>query len=206
MVIDSYHDKILNSLSTKFSQSGKFLDVGCGNGVDAEIFSKLFKLNVTGVDIYRDKEISNRTGIKFIKGSILRLPFHNNSFDYIFLHNDMHHIDEVNQDPKRITQGLQELKRVCRRKGKIIIVEANRYNPLFYPHMVIYKGHQHITQDMFNKLLLSVFPQASSKYFEAHVYPSFLKNFWPRYEIFMENHKFLRPLLAYNSPIITNDK
>ena len=144
-------------------------------------------------------------GLNFKKAGILNIPFENNSFDYIFLHDVLHHIDEENQSQEIHIKGLKELERVVKKNGYIIIIEGNRYNPLFYPHMVKMLGHNHFKQSYFKRTIKNVFNDSCNikfKYFEAHAYPWGLF-FWKIYEGIMEK---ISPkyFLAYNIVIIKN--
>ena len=99
--------------------------------------------------------------------------------------------------------GLRELKRVCKKGGFVIIVEGNRYNPLFFPHMVKMKGHEHFRQSYFKKIIAEVFSNDSVnfKFFEAHLYPKPLLSVFKIYEFFME-HLIPKKFIAYNAAII----
>lgn len=203
--VKQYRDDIFSKLGLPFKRGGKLLDVGCGDGGDAKIFIEEFGLTVYGVDIYRHKNISKIKGLNYEKAGIYRLPFNSNYFDYVFLHDVLHHIDEPRQRYPRHILGMKEVKRVCKKNGMIIIVEANRYNPLLYPHIVLLKGHDHFKQSYFKKLICGAFNKnnVEIKHFEAHVYPQKFFKLFKVYEKVMERHSFLRPFLAYNAAIIS---
>src|SRR6185437_14172999 len=162
-------------LNIPFQKGKKILDVGCGGGEYCEVFSEFYDLDTYGIDIYKDEKIKNLKDIKFKTGSIFDIKFRNNYFDYVFLHDVLHHVDEKKQSKKKHKNALEELKRVTKKGGKIIIVEANRYNPLFYPHMVRMRKHDHWKQSYFNEIMREVFPPTEYEtqyiYFEAHAYP-----------------------------------
>ena len=199
-----YKNDIFNKVGINFERGKKLLDVGCGDGSDAEIFIKEFGVDTYGIDIYEHENIKKIKGFKFKKAGILKIPFEDNFFDYVFLHDVLHHIDEEYQSYKKHIEGLKELKRVCKKDGCIIILEANRYNPLSYPHMVLIKGHNHFKQSYFFKIIKDVFDDVEFKSFEAHFYPGGLM-FWEIYEFLME--KILpKRFLAYNLAIIRNDE
>lgn len=200
---DRYIRDIFLKLGVSFKKKSAVLDVGCGDGIFTKFFKEMLGLEVYGIDIYKSSLLDS--AIKFKKGSIYTIPFEDDSFDYIFLKNTMHHVDEPNQRKDRHKKALLELKRVCKKKGKIIIVEANRYNPLFYVHMVMLGRHDHFRQSYFVSLVSSVFPNAEFKFFEAHLYPSplFIQTF-KLYECLMEWFS-PRAFLAYNVAIITNE-
>lgn len=203
MIIDSqYKRDIFKKLNFNFKKGKNILDVGCGDGSDGEIFEKKYGLDFYGIDVYKDKNIG-KLGLKFKKAGIYKIPFKDNYFDYIFLHDVMHHIDEPKKREKRHMEGLAELRRVCKKGGYVIIVDANRYNPLFYPHMVKMEGHDHFTQPYFRKIINKAFSQDEIKFkhFEVHAYPKSLLGIFRIYENIME--KFVpRYFRTYNVCIV----
>ena len=197
-----YKDDFFNKLSFPFKKGKKILDVGCGDGTDAEVFVNEYKLDFVGTDIYLDENLK-RLGYVFKKGSIDKLPLKDDIFDYVYVHDVLHHIDEHGNSARKITEALSELRRVCKRKGEIVIIEGNRYNPLFYPHMVKMKGHNHLSQSFFITVIISYFNKdtVQFKFFEAHSYPSHALFFFKLYEYIME-HISPKKFLAYNVAII----
>lgn len=197
-----YKDDFFNKLNPPFQKRKKLLDVGCGDAVDSLILEKEYGVSVTGTDVYEHENIK-KFAIPFKKGSIYHLPFGNESFDYLFVHDVLHHIDEPGQRREKHIKGLKELRRICKKHGTVIIVEGNRYNPLFYPHMVKMYGHDHFRQSYFKYILNEVFhnDDVTFKFFEAHLYPRPLLRIFKLYEYIME-HFAPRPLLAYNAAIV----
>jgi ubiquinone/menaquinone biosynthesis C-methylase UbiE len=187
-------------LDYDFISGKKLLDVGCGTCIDSLFFKEKYGLDVYSTDVYKHSNV-DLFGLNFKEGSIFNLPYEDNSFDHVFLHDIMHHIDEEHQSFEKHVQALLELKRVCKKGGSILIVEGNRYNPLFYPHMVRILGHNHWSQPYFRKVIINVFEGVSFKYFEAHRYPQGFLFLGKIYEWIMEN---LSPkkFLAYNTAII----
>ena len=194
-----YKSDIFTKLAFPFVSGRNILDVGCGDCTDAEIFIKEFDLETYGVDMYANA--TRAPGLKFQLGSILELPFQNAEFDYVFMHDVLHHVDEVGQNPKKHRKALGEVKRVLKRNGTAIVIEGNRYNPLFYPHVVKFLGHDHWRQGYFERKVREVFPEAIFKNFEAHLYPWALR-FWKAYEQAMEMF-CPRQILAYNVAVMT---
>lgn len=203
---NQYKDDIFNKLAFNFVKRKRLLDIGCGDGSDAKIFIGEYKLETYGIDVYEHENIKSIKNLKFMKTSIFNIPYSENFFDYVFLHDVLHHIDEPKQRYKKHTQGLKEVKRVCKKNGIIIILETNRYNPLSYPHMVLIKGHNHFKQRYFNKLIPKVFKNVEFKNFEVHLYPKKFLKIFKIYERIMEKLSFLRPFSSYNIAIVKNDK
>lgn len=194
-----YKNDIFNKLGFEFEAGKKLLDVGCGDASDAEVFVKEFRLDTYAIDIYRHKNLDALPEVKFSEGGIFKIPFPDNSFDYVFLHDILHHIDEENQDFEKHLEGLREIRRVLKVNGCAVIMEGNRYNPLFYPHMVKMLGHNHWRQSYFFKVVRAVFSNAEFRFFEAHAYPWGV-GFWKIYEKLMEAFSPKR-FLVYNAAL-----
>jgi len=79
-----YKSDIFTKLDFNFEEGKSLLDVGCGDGIDAIIFQKEYKLKVTGIDVYTHKNIKSLKDIEFKEAGIYEIPYANNSFDYIF--------------------------------------------------------------------------------------------------------------------------
>lgn len=203
---NQYKNDIFQKLNFNFNVGLKLLDVGCGDGSDAEIFAKYYGLDVFGIDVH-NATVKSRD-FKFVRASIYQIPYPSNSFDYVFLHDVLHHIDEPLQRESFHEIGLKEVRRVCKNQGVIIIVEANRYNPLFFLHMTLLNKHNHFTQKYFIKLIKKVFVDdfIQFKFYETHFYPKSCVKIFKFYENLMEKIQFLRSFLAYNVCIIKINK
>lgn len=195
-----YKRDIFCKLGFPFISGKTVLDLGCGSGEDAAIFKGIFGLDTYALDVYEHENIKN-LGIKFTLGSIYQLPYEDGFFDYIFLHDVLHHIDEKAQRHDRHLDALRELKRISKKGGFIIIVEGNRYNPLFYPHMVKMHHREHFTHNYFKNMVSEVFPSAQFESFEAHLYPKRWLRFWKFYEVIMEGY-CPKSFLAYNVAVV----
>jgi len=109
------------------SDTADVLDIGCGVGhVDSYLSSKIKKLN--GVDIEEgvvSKAKVNNPGVNYIKYDGDHLPFEDNSMDFAFAINVMHHVP-----PSGWQNFTNEMRRVLRPGGAAAVFEHNPYNPL----------------------------------------------------------------------------
>src|SRR5260221_7974529 len=83
---NQYKYDIFSKLNFEFKKDKKILDVGCGDGIDADIFIKVFKLKTYGIDVYKDANIPSIKNLVFKIAGIYKIPYKDKEFDYIFLH------------------------------------------------------------------------------------------------------------------------
>ena len=102
--------------------TGSVLDIGCGTGQTAAYIAKKFDCNVTGIDNHpimiekaRERLISNENKLKIRKGDAQNLDFVDDSFDLIIAESVIVFTD--------ITKTLNELSRVLKSEGKLILIE-----------------------------------------------------------------------------------
>ena len=198
-----YKNDIFTKLDFNFEPGKKLLDVGCGDGSDAKIFINEYDLDVYGVDVYEHKDVKEILGDNFDlnKQGVFDLKYLDQHFDYIFMHDVLHHVDEEKQSYESHLKALTNLKKFIKPDGHIIIVEGTRYNPLFYPHMVKHLGHEHFSHAYFKKLIKDAYGEnVEYKYFEAHLYPKSLLPIFKVYEWLMESFS-PKKFLAYNVAI-----
>lgn len=115
--------KLLNSVG----QDTSILDVGCGNGFFTYQLDQL--ADVTGVD-YSNKMLSINPVAKKYQMNAAELDFEDNSFDIVFCHGLLHHVDDIDA-------VLSEMRRVTRKY--IVIIEPNRNCPLVLLFSLIVK-------------------------------------------------------------------
>ena len=199
-----YKSDIFNKLNFKFIRGSTILDIGCGDGTDGKILSEFYGLSVTGIDVYRNKKLDEKY-VKFTKAGVLDFICED-KFDYIFMHDVLHHIDEKKQSLEVHIAALKRMIDFLKPGGEIIIIEGNRYNPLFYPHMVKMLGHEHFSYRYFRNLIDQSYPNKNFKVnfsnFEAHSYPGIIR-FWKAYEFIME--KFMPERFLANNVAFIKD-
>ena len=115
----------------------KVLDLGCGKGRHALLFSRE-GFEVTALDISEDivktlkeKNDEEKLNIKTVRGDMVDLPFEDNSFDALIAYNVISHTDSVG-----IQKIIRELKRVVHPGGEMFLTfcskESEHFkNPLF---------------------------------------------------------------------------
>ncbi|MBE7069036.1 MAG: class I SAM-dependent methyltransferase [Ruminococcaceae bacterium] len=108
----------------------KWLDLGCGDGLTAVFVRKYFpKTEYHGLDISVNSiEKANKRGLEgplFHLYDGEKIPFEDNTFDVVFMACVMHHIS-----PGQREGILNEIRRVLKVDGKLIVFEHNTYNPV----------------------------------------------------------------------------
>lgn len=106
-------------------ESGKILDLGCGNCRNLLPFYKK-NFSCYGIDfsenmIMEAKKYISKKKIKvnLKKADIAKLPFRDKSFDYIISFASLHHL-------KNPEDGIKEIHRVLKGRGKAYISEWNK--------------------------------------------------------------------------------
>ena len=187
-----YRLRCLDKLGYAFRGDESVLDAGCGDGGVARLLRERAG-EVIGIDVEPSAVWRDAPGLTFRVADAEALPFEDASFDVVHSKDALHHMGT----PER---ALADYRRVLRPGGTALIVEANRYNPVFYPHMTLALGHQHFTRRRFRTLVRRAFPDVRFGAFEAHYAPPL--NRVPRVQHLLEEALErlppFRPLLSYN--------
>ncbi len=106
------------------STSISVVEVGCGNGKLCNFLTGL-GIDITGVDIFDNEIIYNRSAYKFIQHDLMTTPypFKDNEFDYCISFDVLEHLPEEN-----IAPALREMARISR--GIIVAVSCTGGPPL----------------------------------------------------------------------------
>lgn len=97
---------------------GLILDIGCGNGRNMTNIKEGKNQQFKGVDSCQNfVDISIKNGKDVILGDMCNLPYPDNTFDAILSIASFHHLSTN----KRRQEGLQEIKRVLKPGGKILM-------------------------------------------------------------------------------------
>lgn len=107
-----------------FNNSKKILDIGCGTGEFADLFSKF---DYYGIDISATyiRYAAKRKRGSFKTMDATKLEFSDDSFDYILIMAILHHLDD-----NKINGVLSEAKRVLKPGGKILVMEDAKIEKL----------------------------------------------------------------------------
>ena len=123
-------------------KAARVIDVGCADGGYLPLLSThLHASLIIGVDLsQKELQLLKRRQIHpksaYARVDATALPFATSTFDLIFSKDLLHHLS----NPLR---ALHEFKRVLKPDGAMVIVEAERKNPLM--SMYIKHGHNHYT-------------------------------------------------------------
>lgn len=190
---EHYHRRIWEGIGGALDGRARVLEVGCGPGDDARRLAARGH-RVTALDIEAHEGWGRAAdGVDYIEASAERLPFPDASFDAVIERDALHHM----QEPGR---ALREMRRVLRPDGVAVIVECNRWNPLFYVHMTRLHGHDHFSVAYLRGLLEATFDRVELRMLETRAYPFVGDGGMPavrRWERAVERAPGLRRLAAY---------
>lgn len=164
------YKNVIELINSKIKSKGSnILDVGCGDGVLANMLWNNGFQNITGIDvqdeaIYYAEEKTKHTNIVFIKSDVYKLSF-KKKFDILISTEVIEHLVDVEN-------YLLQLKRFTKEGGYIIISTPikNTKFPVDPMH------HQEWYKEDFKELLNRHFP--NSEYFYSH--PIFWKELYER--------------------------
>jgi len=113
-----------------FNGDIKALDVGCGHGlIHPYLLSEnANQLQLSGVDVAAsviDVARENNKEVNYLSYDGVSLPYKDNTFDCAFAICVMHHVP-----PRQWVDFLQEMKRVLKKDGLLVIFEHNPLNPV----------------------------------------------------------------------------
>jgi ubiquinone/menaquinone biosynthesis C-methylase UbiE len=158
-----YRLRCIDKLGYQFRGDERLLDVGAGDGGVARLLRQRVA-EVAAIDIESSEEWRDGDGISFAVANAEQLPFAEREFDLVHSKDSLHHMET----PER---AIAEFRRILKPGGTALIVEANRYNPIFFVHMTKMLGHEHFSRKRFHNLVRSAFPDARFGSFEARFVP-----------------------------------
>ena len=115
----TFLDPVINEIGT----NGKLLDIGTGSGKLIQILSNENGIDCIGVDTNPEMLAEAKVKLRNIKTELIeispndKLPFDNNSFDYITICSVLFHLKKEDIDSM-----LLDSRRLLKEKGKLIIL------------------------------------------------------------------------------------
>lgn len=113
--------KYLNLLGMKSGE--KVLDVGCGTGTFLARVAKTYGVDCTGIDVSKESIAKAKQWLvpclHFQVADAVKLPFEDESFDYVLSFDVLEHIEDQNK-------ALSEMARVLKRGGWLLIYTINK--------------------------------------------------------------------------------
>jgi ubiquinone/menaquinone biosynthesis C-methylase UbiE len=134
----------LNALKNiSLPEKASILDIGCGLGDTTLMLNECFpNSTITGLDgdtslveVAIGKKKTVYPNLDFVCADALRLPFDDNSFDFVFTRYCLHHLTSA-------LDGLKEMKRVCKPGGIVFANEPDINNIISYPESWAYQKHK----------------------------------------------------------------
>ena len=104
----------------------RILVAGCGEGSEAMMVRHIFEAETVGVDLgLKERSVSKDGGLELIPGDLSKLPFADNSFDFIYSYHVLEHV----QDPGAV---MLEMRRVLADPGYFFVGFPNRNRLVAY--------------------------------------------------------------------------
>lgn len=159
----------------------RVLDYGCGHGMAAVVIARRGAI-VTASDLSggyvaeaRTRAEVNGVSVECIQADAVRLPFADHSFDAVWGHAILHHLD--------IAEAGREIRRVLRRGGVAVFCEPWGENPLLRlaRRSLPYRGKGHTDdEEPFRKSHVETFAREFSRVvIEGHQLVAMLRRAWP---------------------------
>lgn len=166
----------LNALKNiSLPKHATILDIGCGLGDTTLMLNERFpNSTVTGLDgdaslieIAIEEKSSLHSNLNFVCSDALKLPFDDNSFDFVFTRYCLSHLASA-------IDGIKEIKRVCKPGGIILAQEPDINNIISYPESWAYQKQREylnllVADALLGRKLISYFRQLQLQNIKHHV-------------------------------------
>ena len=161
--------KIIMGFLNKISNSKKnlkILNVGVATGRTSELLEELGQVKSVEFDIDCYEFVKETLDIDIIQGSILELPFKDNSFDLVCAFDVIEHVEDDQT-------AMNELLRVCKSAGNVCIT-VPAFMFLWSDHDVINHHFRRYTEKQLTKLVPSKQKIIFTSYFNFFLFPIIL--------------------------------
>jgi SAM-dependent methyltransferase len=197
--VDSYVRRLMGSLKLAPVKGRRAIDLGCGVGAEALYMARLgyrvLALDLESRPQWGAAAREGRGRIRFSLGDAQALKPPLARYDLVFEKDMLHHTP----DPLK---ALTEMARQAKPGGKLILIEANRWNPIFYVHLTLLGDHQHFSYGRLRQLLDGAgMAGAKISRVEARCWPinrAWAQVFFDLLQDLAQGLPFLRPFLCYH--------
>ncbi len=177
----------------------RILDLGCGEGHEAAHLAGL-GWRVDAVDLepratWPELAARHRGRLRFRQGDAEALSRLRGGYDVVLQKDRRHHAMHP-------AKALAEMVRLCQPGGRVLVMEANRLNPIFYLRLTLLEGHQHFTRRRLLALLAAAgMGGARLQILEARVWP-LNRESWQRrinrLQDLLERFPLFQPFVCYH--------
>jgi SAM-dependent methyltransferase len=201
LAAEAYRQRALGRLIKNLPKGPgrRVLDLGCGSGHEAACLAGL-GWKVDAMDLqhhtsWKDLAGRHKGRLKFSVGNAESLPEVKGGYDLVLQKDMLHHA----QLPEN---AMKEMVRLCKPGGRVLVMEANRWNPLFYIKLTLLEGHEHFSKRRLLALLDGAgMGSARLEYLEARVWPV-NRHSWQRRMEWMQDRlevfSLYRPFVCYH--------
>ncbi|MGD0405741.1 MAG: class I SAM-dependent methyltransferase [Candidatus Bathyarchaeia archaeon] len=122
--------QVRSFLEVSHETSGLLLDVGCGDGRYGGVIAHATAFEVVGVDVcFPPGRVS---GVNYIKGDMLHLPFKDGVFKLVLAINILHHLEAGKSLGLQfvVERAISEVRRVSKPESNFLAIEQTGDNPL----------------------------------------------------------------------------
>ena len=165
-------DKIINEMEIKIisklpiKESHKILEVGCGEGQNIYNLKKRHKkAKFYGIDMAKNRIEFAKTKINdaiFSTQDGRKIEYKDNTFDIVFCRDVIHHMSTNRQ------KFIKEMLRVCKKNGKIILIESNGQNILNHMFSILVKKESEL-KNISKKYMINLLKKMKLKFSISHV-------------------------------------
>ena len=104
------------------------LDIACGRGYLANKIVEKLDYKVIGIDFIIPDKLKNSVNPTFLEGNIENIPFPDRHFETVICTHTLEHVLDIQR-------GLDELRRVCKKKLIIVLPKQREYKYTFDLHV-----------------------------------------------------------------------
>ena len=163
-------DPIINTLSnilnSKDNKNLNLLEVGCGEGQNIYNLKKRHKkAKFYGIDMAKNRIEFAKTKINdaiFSTQDGRKIEYKDNTFDIVFCRDVIHHMSTNRQ------KFIKEMLRVCKKNGKVILIESNGQNILNNMFSILVKKEKEL-KNISKKYLIKLLKKRKLKFSISHV-------------------------------------